>query len=161
MQETASIQIMRTYLVTHRLQVLVVTCCLIGVVSCATFVPDTPQRVDRVPPGRYQVTLSADRTDTFKYNALLFETAAGAVMLDLPTVEPAGVARPEDYPSALQAGFVVYEVRGASGTVQAYLLVPAQARVTVWKQPRGKGGLVVSVIGLPTTPESAGGGSGM
>ncbi len=32
-------------------QVLGVTCCLIGIVSCATSVPFTPQRVDRVPAG--------------------------------------------------------------------------------------------------------------
>lgn len=139
-------------------QVLVVTCCLFCIVGCASFLPDTPQRVDRVPPGRYHVMVSADRTGTFRYNALLFETGTAAVTLDLPTVEPGGMAGPEDYPSALQAGFVVYEVREPSGTVQAYLLVPAQARVTVWNQPKGKGGLVVSVIGLPTTPESAGGG---
>ena len=146
---------------TNSLQVLVVTCCLFGIVSCASFLPDTPQRVDRVPPGRYHVMVSPDRTGTFKYNALLFETAIAAVTLDLPTVEPGGVASPEDYPSALQAGFVAYEVRAASGAVQAYLLVPAQARVTVWNQPNGRGGLVVSVIGLPATPETAGsGGSG-
>ena len=143
---------------TNSFQLLVVTCCLFGIVGCASFVPDTPQRVDRVPPGRYHVTVSEDRTGTFKYSALLFETTPAAVTLDLPAVEPAGMARPEDYPAVLQAGFVVYEVRGPSGTVQAYLLVPAQARVTVWKQTKEKGGLVLSVIGLPTTPESAGGG---
>ena len=153
---------MRTSLRRRCAQLLVVTCCLFGIVSCATFVPNTPQRVDRVPPGQYHVMVSEDRTGVHKYNALLFETATAAVTLDLPTVEAGGAARPEDYPATLQAGFVVYEIREASGTVQAYLLVPAQARVTVWNQPRGKGGLVVSVIGPPTTPESAGGGgSGM
>ena len=143
-------------------QVLGVMCCLFGIVSCATSVPLTPQRVDRVPAGRYHVTVSEDRTGIHKYNALLFETATAAVTLDVPTAELGGVARPEDYPAVLQAGFVVYEIRGASGTVQAYLMVPAQARVTVWNQPGKEGGPVVSVIGLPSSPESAGGGgSGM
>jgi hypothetical protein len=152
---------LRNSLRPRRAQALVVTCCLFGIASCATFVPDAPQRVDRVPPGRYHVTVSEDRTGTLKYNALLFETAPAAVTLALPAVESAGVARPEDYPAVLQAGFVVYEVRGPSVIAQAYLLVPAQARVTVWNQPKGRGGLVVSVTGLPTTPESAGsGGSG-
>ena len=141
-------------------QVLGVTCCLIGLVSCAASVPLTPQRVDRVPAGRYHVTVAEDRTGIHKYHALLFETAAAAVTLNLPTAEPGGTARPEDYPAVLQAGFVVYEVRGASGTVQAYLMVPAQARVTVWNQPGKEGRPVVSVIGLPTTPESAGSGGG-
>lgn len=135
-------------------------CGLFGIVSCATSIPLTPQRVDRVPAGRYHVTVSEDRTGTHKYNALLFETAMGAVTLDLPTAQLGGVARPEDYPAVSHAGFVVYEVRGASGTVQAYLMVPAQARVTVWNQPGKEGGPVVSVIGLPSPPESAGGGGG-
>jgi hypothetical protein len=143
----------------RRAQVLGVMCGLFGVVSCATSVPLTPQRVDQVPAGRYHVTVSEDRTGTHKYNALLFETATAAVTLDLPTAE-GGVARPEDYPSVLQAGFVVYEIRGASGTVGAYLVVPGQARVTVWNQPGREGGRVVSVIGLPSTPESAGSGGG-
>jgi hypothetical protein len=141
-------------------QVLGVTCCLIGIVSCATSVPLTTQRVDRVPAGRYHVTVSEDRTGIHKYNALLFETATAAVTLDLPNAEPGGVARPDDYPAVLQAGFVVYEVRGTSGTVQAYLMVPAQARVTVWNRPGKEAGLVVSVIGLLVTPESAGSGGG-
>ena len=141
-------------------QVLGVTCCLFGIVSCATSVPLTPQRVDRVPAGRYHVTVSEDRTGIHKYNALLFETGTAAVTLGLPTAEPGGVARPEDYPAVLQAGFAVYEVRGAAGTVQAYLMVPAQARVTVWNQPGKKDGSVVSVIGLPSTPEAAGSGGG-
>jgi hypothetical protein len=63
-------------------------------------------------------------------------------------------------PAVLEAGFVVYEIRGASGTVQAYLMVPAQARVMVWHQPGRTGGPVVSVIGLPSTRESAGSGGG-
>jgi hypothetical protein len=105
--------------------------------------------------------VSEDRTGVRKYNALLFEMVNASVTLDLPTVEPGGVASLEDYPAALQSGFVAYEVRTASGAVQAYLLVPAQARVTVWNQPNGKSGLVVSVSGLPATPETAGsGGSG-
>jgi hypothetical protein len=145
----------------HWAQLLGATLCLFCVVGCATFVPITPERVDRVPAGRYHVIVSEDRTGVRKYNALLFEMVNASVTLDLPTVEPGGVASPEDYPAALQAGFVAYEVRAASGSVQAYLLVPAQARVRVWNQPNGKGGLVVSVIGLPATPESAGsGGSG-
>jgi hypothetical protein len=141
-------------------QVLGVTCCLFGIVSCATSFPLTPQRVDQVPAGRYHVTVSEDRTGIHQYNALLFETATAAVTLDLPTAQPGGVARPEDYPAVLQAGFVVYEVRGASGTVQASLMVPAQARVTVWNPPGKEGGTVVSVIGLPSTPQSAGSGGG-
>jgi hypothetical protein len=141
-------------------QVLGVACCLIGIVSCATSVPLTPQRLDRVPAGRYQVTVSEDRTGMHKYNALLFETATATVTLALPTAEPGRLAGPEDYPEALQAGFVVYAVRGASGTVQAYLMVPAQARVMVWHQLGKEGGPVVGVIGLPSTPESAGSGGG-
>jgi hypothetical protein len=105
--------------------------------------------------------VSEDRTGVGKHNALLFQMVNASVTLDLPTVESGGVAGPEDYPVALQAGFVAYEIRAASGAVQAYLLVPAQARVIVWSQPKGNSGLLVSVIGLPTTPETAGsGGSG-
>lgn len=141
-------------------QTLVVTCCLIGIVSCATTVPRTPQRVDGVPPGRYHVTVSEDRTGVHKYNALLFQTTPAAVTLALPSAEFGGLATPEDYPADLLAGFAVYEVRGVAGTVQAYLAVPAQARVTVWNQPGKEGGPVVSVIGLPTAPESAGSGGG-
>jgi hypothetical protein len=141
-------------------QSLAVACCLFGIVSCATSVSLTPQRVDRVPAGQYHVTVSEDRTGIYRYNALLFEAATASVTLDLPTAEPGGVAKAEDYPAALQAGFVVYEVRGAAGTIQAYLMVPAQARVTVWDQPGRKGGPMVIVTGLPTTPESAGGGGG-
>jgi hypothetical protein len=73
--------------------------------------------------------VSEDHTGVRKYTALLFQIVNASVTLDLPTVEPGGVASPEDYPAALQAGFVAYEVRAASGPVQAYLLVPAQARV--------------------------------
>jgi hypothetical protein len=143
-------------------QVLGVACCLFAIAGCVASVPFTPQRVDRVPAGRYHVTASEDRTGSHKYNALLFETATAAVTLDLPTAELGGVASPEDYPAVLQAGFVVYEIRGASGTVHAYLMVPPQARVTVWNQPGREGGPMVSVIGLPSSPESAGGGgSGM
>ena len=142
-------------------RVLGVTYCLFCVVGCVIFVPLTPERVDRVPAGRYRVMVSEDPTGVRKYNALLFEMVSASVTLDLPTVKPGGTASPEDYPTALQAGFVAYEVRAASGAVQAYLLVPAQARVTVWSQPKREGGLLVSVIGLPTTPETAGsGGSG-
>jgi hypothetical protein len=152
---------LRTRLEPWCARTLCVMWCLLGLVGCATFVPLTPERVDRVPAGRYHVMVSEDRTGVRKYNALLFEMVNASVTLDLPTVEPGGVASPEDYPAALQAGFVAYEVRAASGAVQAYLLVPARARVTVWNQPSGKGGLVVSVSGLPATPETAGsGGSG-
>ena len=141
-------------------QLLGMACWLIGIVSCATSVPLTPQRVDRVPAGRYHVMVSEDRTGAHRYNALLFETETAAVTLDLPTVERAGVAGPEDSPAALQAGFVVYEIRGTSGAVLAYLMVPARARVMVWNQPGKEDGPVVSVTGLPTAPESSGSGGG-
>jgi hypothetical protein len=141
-------------------RLLGIACCLFGIVSCATSVPLTPQRVDRVPAGRYHVMVSEDRSGAHKYDALLFETAPAAVTLDIPTAARAGVAGPEDSPAVLEAGYVVYEIRGTSGAVLAYLMVPARARVMVWNQPGKEGGPVVSVTGLPTAPESSGGGGG-
>jgi hypothetical protein len=137
-----------------------VTCGVLGSVSCATFVPLTPERVDRVPAGHYQVAVSELRAGSHEYNAVLFNLATAAATLDLPTVERGDVATPDDYAAGFQAGCVVYAVRDAAGTVTGYLMVPAQARVTVWSRPGRQGGLVVTVMDLPGTPEAAGGGGG-
>jgi hypothetical protein len=141
-------------------RLLGVLCCILGSVGCSTYVPLTPERVDGVPAGQYHVVVSENRGGRPGYSAVLFNRETRAVTLDLPTVEPGGVATPEDYASVLQAGFVVYAVRGASGTVLAYLMVPAQARVTVWSRPERQSGALVTVTDLPNAPEASGSGGG-
>jgi hypothetical protein len=50
-------------------------------------------------------------------------------------------------------------VRGADGAVTGYLMAPDRAHVMVWeREPRG--GVVVTVTGLSSVPESGGGGGG-
>jgi len=137
-----------------------VVCWLLGSVGCSTYAHLTPERVAEVPAGEYHVVVSENRGGRPGYSAVLFTRETPAVTLDLPTVEPGGVATPGDYASVFQAGFVVYVVRGASGTVLAYLMVPAQARVTVWNRPERQGGAMVTVTDRPSAPEAAGGGGG-
>ena len=139
---------------------MAVTCGVLGSVGCATYAPLTPERVDRVPAGHYHVAVSELRAGSHEYNAVLFNLAPAAAAFDLPTVERDGAATPDDYAAGFQAGCVVYAVRGAAGTVTAYLMVPAQARVTVWSRPGRQDGLVVTVTDLPGTPEAAGGSAG-
>ena len=133
---------------------------LLGGVGCSTYAHLTPERVDGVPAGQYHVVVSENSGGGQRYGAVLFNLEPRAVTLDLPTVEPGGVATPDDYASVLQNGFVVYAVRGASGTMLAYLMVPAQARVTVWRRSERQGGAVVTVTDRPSAPEAAGGGGG-
>jgi len=155
-QEAALMDILRPRFV----RFVGVACCVLGSVSCATYARLIPERVDRVPAGHYHVVVSENRAGSQQYNAVLFNLAPPAVTLDLPTVDRGGVATPDDYAAAFQAGLVVYAVRGASGTVTAYLMVPAQARVTVWSRTGGDSGPVVTVTGLSGTPEAAGSGGG-
>jgi hypothetical protein len=137
-----------------------VTCGMLGSVSCTTYAPLTPERVDRVPAGHYRVVVSENRSGGQPYNAVLFNLGTPAATLDLPTVERGSVATPEEYAAVFQAGFVVYVVRGSSGAVTAYLTVPAQARVSVWSRPGKESGPVVTVTHLPGTPEASGSGGG-
>jgi hypothetical protein len=137
-----------------------VMCGIVGSVSCAPYAPLTPERVDRVPAGHYHVAVSEHHAGSQSYDAVLFNLETPAVTLDLPTVERGVVGTPEDYAALFEAGFVVYAVRGASGTVAAYLMVPAQARVAVWGRPGRQSGPVITVTHLPAAPEAAGGGGG-
>jgi hypothetical protein len=133
---------------------------ILGSVGCSTYAHLTPERVERVPAGQYHVVISENRGGRQGYSAVLFNRETRAVTLDLPTVEAGNAATPDDYAAVQQAGFVVYAVRGASGTVLAYLMVPAQARVMVWSRPERQGGAVVTVTDRPSAPEAAGGGGG-
>lgn len=139
-------------------RLLAVACCVFGGVACATYAGVTPERVDRVPAGQYRVVVSETHAGSHQYSAVLFNLATPLVRLDLPAVERNGVASPDDYAALIEAGFVVYEIRGDSGAAQAYLLVPPHARVTVWSRPGRRSGPVVTVTDLPGAPEAAGGG---
>jgi hypothetical protein len=87
------------------------------------------------------------------------EATRAMVTLDLPGVRHVGSARPGDYGYLLKAGFVVHEVRGADGAVTGYLMAPGRAHVMVWeREPRG--GVVVTVTGLPESGGGGGGGGG-
>jgi hypothetical protein len=134
--------------------------CLFWGMGCASYTPLASERVDRVPAGHYQVIFSENRTGGQKYNAVLFEAETASVTLDAPTVQRASGTTPDGYQAAMGSGYVVYEIRGMAGTVQAYLVVPAHARVRVWNQPGGRGGLVVTVSDFSSVPESGGGGGG-
>ena len=128
------------------MELLAVSGCLVGVLSCAPQALLRPRQVDQVPSGQY--------------NVVLFETAAAPVRLDLPRVNRRGMAEPDDYAAVLKAGFVVYELPRAAGVVTGYLVVPARAQVMIWDQGATRGGIVVTVTGLPSAPESGGGGGG-
>ena len=143
------------------MELLVVSGCLVGILSCAPQALLRPRQVDQVPSGQYNVTVSEDQSGSRQYNAVLFETAAVPVRLDLPRVNRLGLAEPDDYASVLKAGFVVYELPSAAGVVTGYLVVPPRAQVMIWDQGAARGGIVVTVTGLPSGPESGGGGSGM
>ena len=133
--------------------------CLLIAAGC---VPHTLLRsrvVEQVPPGEYNVSVSEDPTGSRQLSAVLFETTRAMVTLDLPRVRHVGMARPDDYGYLLKTGFVVHEVRGAEGAVTGYLMAPGRAHVMVWeREPRG--GVVVTVTGLSSMPESGGGGGG-
>jgi hypothetical protein len=134
--------------------------CLCWAMGCASYVPLTSERVDRVPAGHYQVIVSEGPSGGQRYNALLFEAETASVILDAPAVQCRSDATPDDYQGAVLAGFVVYEIRGIGGTVQAYLMVPPHARVRVWEQPGKRGGLTVAVSDFSSVPESGSGGGG-
>lgn len=139
---------------------LAVSGCLVGILSCAPQTLLRPRQVDQVPRGQYNVTVSEDQSGSRQYNAVLFETAAASVRLDLPKVNRRGLAEPGDYAAVLRAGFVVYELPSATGAVTGYLMVPARAQVMIWDQGAARGGIVVTVTGLPSAPESGGSGAG-
>jgi hypothetical protein len=142
------------------IELLAVAGCLVGILSCAQQALLRPRQVDQVPSGKYSITVSEDQSGGRQYNAVLFETAAAPVRLDLPRVIRRGMAEPDDYPAVLKAGFVVYELSSAAGDVAGYLVVPQRAQVMVWDQGAAGGGIVVTVTGLPNAPESGSGGSG-
>jgi hypothetical protein len=140
--------------------VLGVAACLFWGMGCASYVPLTSERVDRVPAGHYQVIISGNSSSGQRYNAVLFEAETASVILDAPAIQRRGDATPDDYQGAMLSGFAVYEIRGIAGTVQAYLMVPQHARVRVWDQPGKRGGLMVTVSDYSSVPESGGGGGG-
>jgi len=119
-----------------------------------------PARVDGVPGGTYHVRVSEHPATGQKYDAVLFETDAASVTLDVPTVDQGRGASTRDYQAGMRPGAVVYEIRDTAGKLHGYLMVPPQARVRVWEQT-GKGGtLVVTVNDVGSTPETGGGGGG-
>jgi len=133
--------------------------CLFIAAGCAPHTLLRSRVVEQVPPGEYNVSVSEDPTGSRQLSAVLFETARAMVTLDLPRVRHVGIARPDDYGYLLKAGFVVHEVRGADGAVTGYVLAPGRAHVMVWeREPRG--GVVVTVTGQSSVPESGGGGGG-
>ena len=133
---------------------------LVACGACAAYSQLTTERVDGIPAGQYQVVVSEHRGGGQRYDAVLFSLGRPAASLNLPAIERAGVASPDDYAAVLQAGFVVYAVHDASGAVVAYVVAPAQARVTAWRRPDGQGGALVTVTDLSVTPEAAGGAGG-
>jgi hypothetical protein len=139
---------------------LSVAACLVWGMGCASYVSVTSERVDRVPAGHYRVIISENPSGGQRYNAVLFEAETASVILDARTVQRGGDRTPADYEAAMRSGFVVYEIRGIAGTVQAYLMVPPHAQVRVWDQPGKRGGLTVTVSDFSSAPESGGGGGG-
>ena len=133
--------------------------CLAGSVGCATQPSLVPARVDAVPGGTYHVRVSEHPATGQKYDAVLFETDAASVTLDVPTVDQGRGAAAGVYQAGMRPGAVVYEIRDTTGKVHGYLMVPAQARVRVWEQT-GKGALVVTVSDVENMPEMGGGGGG-
>jgi hypothetical protein len=133
--------------------------CLFMAAGCAPHTLLRSRVVEQVPPGEYNVSVSEDLAGSRQVSAVLFETTRAMVTLDLPGVRHVGPARPGDYGYLLRAGFVVHEVRGADGAVTGYVMAPGRAHVMVWeREPRG--GVVVTVTGLSSVPESGGGGGG-
>jgi hypothetical protein len=133
--------------------------CLIMAAGCAHHTLLRSRVVEQVPPDEYDVSVSEDPTGSRQLNAVLFETARAMVTLDLPRVRHVGMGRPDDYGVLLKAAFVVHQVRGADGAVTGYVMAPGRAHVMVWeREPRG--GVVVTVTGLSSVPESGGGGGG-
>lgn len=128
--------------------------------SCASYVPVASERVDRVPAGHYRVISSENLSGAQRYNAVLFEAEAASVILDAPAAQRGRDASPDHYQAAMRSGFAVYEIRGTTGAVQAYLMVPPHAQVRVWDQPRKQGGLMVTVTDFSREPEMGGGGGG-
>ena len=98
--------------------------------------------------------------DGQKYDAVLFETDAASVTLDVPTVDQGRGVAAGVYQAGMRPGAVVYEIRDTAGKVHGYLMVSSQARVRVWEQT-GKGdALVVTVSDVENMPEMGGGGGG-
>ena len=135
--------------------------CFACVVGCASQTSSLlPARVDGVPGGTYHVRVSEHPATGQKYDAVLFETDAASVTLDVPTVDEGRGASAATYQAGMRPGAVVYEIRDTAGKVHGYLMVPFQARVRVWEQT-GKGGtLVVTVSDVGNMPEMGGGGAG-
>jgi hypothetical protein len=135
--------------------------CLAWVMGCATHTsPLSPSRIDSVPGGQYHVRVSESPGAGQKYNAVLFETDAASVVLDVPTVERGSGVPARDYQAGMRPGAVVYEIRDAAGKVHGYLMVPPQARVKVWDGTGARGVLMVTVSDLGSVPEGGSGGGG-
>ena len=108
--------------------------CLTWSVGCATQPSLLPARVDGVPGGTYHVRVSEHPATGQKYDAVLFETDAASVTLDVPTVDQGRGASAGVYQAGMRPGAVVYEIRDTAGKVHGYLMVPSQARVRVWEK---------------------------
>ncbi|HEV8225419.1 MAG TPA: hypothetical protein VGQ74_00350 [Methylomirabilota bacterium] len=135
--------------------------CLACFVGCAGQSSSLlPARVDGVPGGTYHVRVSEHPATGQKYDAVLFETDAASVTLDVPTVEEGRGASAATYQAGMRPGAVVYEIRDTAGKVHGYLMVPFQARVRVWEQTGKGGALMVTVSDVGNMPEMGGGGAG-
>lgn len=134
--------------------------CLSWSVGCAAQPSLVPARVDGVPGGTYHVRVSEHPATGQKYDAVLFQTDAASVTLDVPTVDQGRGVAAGVYQAGMRPGAVVYEIRDTAGKVHGYLMVSSQARVRVWEQT-GKGdALVVTVSDVENMPEVGGGGGG-
>ena len=135
--------------------------CLACFVGCASQSSSLlPARVDGVPGGTYHVRVSEHPATGQKYDAVLFETDAASVTLDVPTVDEGRGASAATYQAGMRPGAIVYEIRDTAGRVHGYLMVPFQARVRVWEQTGKGGALVVTVSDVENMPEMGGGGGG-
>jgi hypothetical protein len=134
--------------------------CLTWSVGCATQPSLLPARVDGVPGGTYHVRVSEHPATGQKYDAVLFETDAASVTLDVPTVDQGRGVAAGVYQAGMRPGAVVYEIRDTAGKVHGYLMVPSQARVRVWEQTGKGGALVVTVSDVENMPEMGGSGGG-
>ncbi|HXA95660.1 MAG TPA: hypothetical protein VN323_08870 [Candidatus Dormibacteraeota bacterium] len=133
---------------------------LLGVVGCASPVLLTPERVEQIPPGRYDVLAAHRLGGGLDYAAVLFQTwEENHVALAMPGVERRSAAGPAEFVNGRAAGFSAYELRDAANAVRGYLLLPPRSSVRVWDRA-AQHELVIMVDSLDGAYQGGGGGGG-